>query len=71
VVHMALSRVSPLAVPVLLEIGRERVTAGVTEEELLREAEEIVAEAMSRAEPAKKPVRKSGPPLQTVLSGIL
>jgi ATP-dependent Lhr-like helicase len=61
VVHMALSRVSPLAVPVLLEIGRERVAAGVTEEELLQEAEAIVAEAMSRTEPRRQPV----------LSGIL
>lgn len=69
VVHMALSRVSPLAVPVLLEIGRERVAAGMTEEELLREAEELVAEAMD-AEPPKR-ARKSGPDAQTVLSGIL
>jgi len=38
VVHMALSRVSPLAVPVLLEIGRENVAAAISEDELLAEA---------------------------------
>jgi ATP-dependent Lhr-like helicase len=38
VVHMALSRVSPLAVPVLLEIGRENVAAAISEEDLLAEA---------------------------------
>jgi hypothetical protein len=35
---MALSRVSPLAVPVLLEIGRENVAAAISEEDLLAEA---------------------------------
>jgi ATP-dependent Lhr-like helicase len=49
VVHMALSRVSPLAVPVLLEIGRENVANAISEEDLL-------AEAMNEAElPAAKP----------------
>jgi ATP-dependent Lhr-like helicase len=38
VVHMVLSRVSPLAVPVLLEIGRENVAAAISEEDLLEEA---------------------------------
>jgi ATP-dependent helicase Lhr and Lhr-like helicase len=74
VVHMVLSRVSPLAVPVLLEIGRERVAVGVTEEQLLHEAEELVAEAMSLSEPVKtrrKSKAKSGAAAQTVLSGIL
>ena len=74
VVHMVLSRVSPLAVPVLLEIGRERVAAGVTEEQLLHEAEELVAEAMSLNEPVKtgrKSKAKSGAAAQIVLSGIL
>lgn len=46
IVHMALARVSPLAVPVLLEIGRERVAGAETEDELLLEAEALVAEAM-------------------------
>jgi ATP-dependent Lhr-like helicase len=38
IVHMALSRVSPLAVPVLLEIGRENVAQAISEEDLLAEA---------------------------------
>jgi ATP-dependent helicase Lhr and Lhr-like helicase len=46
VIHMALSRVSPLAVPVLLEIGRESVRSGADEERLLAEAEAIIAEGM-------------------------
>jgi ATP-dependent Lhr-like helicase len=51
VVHMALSRVSPLAVPVLLEIGRESVRGAEDEDFLLAEAETLVAEAMGNAEP--------------------
>lgn len=51
ITHMALSRVSPLAVPVLLEIGRESVRTGDNEDELLAEAEAIVAEATGEAEP--------------------
>jgi ATP-dependent Lhr-like helicase len=49
VVHMALSRVSPLAVPVLLEIGRESVRSAEDEERLLAEAEAIIAEATGDA----------------------
>jgi ATP-dependent helicase Lhr and Lhr-like helicase len=46
IVHKALDHVSPLAVPVMLEIGRERVH-GAASEELLAEAEaELVKEAM-------------------------
>jgi ATP-dependent Lhr-like helicase len=51
IVHMVLSRVSPLAVPVLLEIGRENVANAIDEEELL-------AEAMA-APPDAKPNTKS------------
>jgi ATP-dependent Lhr-like helicase len=56
VVHMALGKVSPLAVPVLLEIGKENVRLGDGEEALLAEAEEaaLVAEAMGDA-PALPP----------------
>ncbi|MGC8468496.1 MAG: LysR substrate-binding domain-containing protein, partial [Acetobacteraceae bacterium] len=50
--HFALSRISPLAVPVLVEIGRERVLAGTAEDELLAEAETLAAEAMVAALPA-------------------
>ena len=52
IVHMALSRVSPLAVPVLLEIGRESVRSEADEETLLAEAEAIIAEATGDAEPS-------------------
>src|SRR5471030_904108 len=56
IVHMVLSRVSPLAVPILLEIGRENVRAGDTEEALLAEAELIIAEATGE---------RDSPPVQT------
>jgi ATP-dependent Lhr-like helicase len=55
IVHMVLSRVSPLAVPVLLEIGRESVRADADEEALLAEAEAIIAEATGEAEPPQAP----------------
>ncbi len=45
ITHMALSRVSPLAVPVLLEIGRESVRGQEDEDRLLAEAEALIAEA--------------------------
>jgi ATP-dependent Lhr-like helicase len=51
VTHMVLSRVSPLAVPVLLEIGRESVRSGESDDLLLAEAETLVAEATGEAEP--------------------
>jgi len=44
--HVDLPRVSPLAVPVLVLIGRERVAAGTVDDALLIEAEALVAEAM-------------------------
>jgi ATP-dependent Lhr-like helicase len=45
--HIALRQVSPLAVPVMLEIGRESVP-GEASEVLLRETvEELIAEALS------------------------
>ena len=48
--HQALERVSPLAVPVLIEIGVEPV-ARLTREDLLRDAAaELIAEATSHAE---------------------
>jgi len=47
IVHMVLSRVSPLAVPVLLEIGRESVRTDNNEDDMLAEAEAIIAEATS------------------------
>jgi ATP-dependent Lhr-like helicase len=47
IAHMALSRVSPLAVPVLLEIGRENVANAMSEDELL-------SEAMAELPPSRK-----------------
>jgi ATP-dependent helicase Lhr and Lhr-like helicase len=55
IVHMVLSRVSPLAVPVLLEIGRESVRTDTDEETMLAEAEAIIAEATEGAEPPPVP----------------
>jgi len=44
-VHRALDRVSPLAVPVLLEAGKERVF-GAADDALLTEADKLASEAM-------------------------
>ncbi|AOX16755.1 DNA ligase-associated DEXH box helicase [Kozakia baliensis] len=43
--HVRLSRVSPLAVPIMLETGREKIRGGEGEEQLLAEAEALFAEA--------------------------
>jgi len=49
ILHKALTRVSPLAVPVMLDIGKESVP-GEAPESLLREsAEDLIAEAMRSA----------------------
>jgi ATP-dependent Lhr-like helicase len=45
-VHVELPRVSPMAVPVLVMIGRERVSRGQADDALLIEAESLVEEAM-------------------------
>jgi ATP-dependent Lhr-like helicase len=55
IVHMVLSRVSPLAVPVLLDIGRESVRTNTDEETMLAEAEAIIAEATQGADPPYVP----------------
>jgi ATP-dependent Lhr-like helicase len=48
IVHSKLDQVSPFAVPVMLEIGREPVFSGDAAEAVLREAEEdLVRDAMS------------------------
>jgi len=46
IVHVKLDRVSPLAVPVLVLIGRETVAQGLAEDVLLIEADALAAEAM-------------------------
>jgi len=45
-VHVDLARVSPLAVPVLVLIGRERIATERGDDQLLIEAEALAAEAM-------------------------
>ncbi|HEX8641763.1 MAG TPA: ligase-associated DNA damage response DEXH box helicase [Allosphingosinicella sp.] len=44
--HMKLDRISPMAVPVLIMIGRELVPPGAAEDELLIQAEALAEEAM-------------------------
>ena len=46
IIHVELERVSPLAVPVLVMIGREHVAQGATDDALLIEAESLINEAM-------------------------
>ena len=46
IVHKALDRVSPLAVPVMLEIGRETVYGEARDLMLAESAEELVREAI-------------------------
>ena len=47
IVHKRLDRISPLAVPVMLEIGREAVAGGEADEHVLREAaDDLVRDAM-------------------------
>jgi ATP-dependent Lhr-like helicase len=46
IIHKPLERVSPLAVPVLLEIGREMVYGEAADEFLAEAADELVKEAM-------------------------
>ena len=48
IIHRELGRVSPLAVPVMLEIGREAVYGEASDELLAEAAEELVKEAMDR-----------------------
>jgi ATP-dependent Lhr-like helicase len=74
--HMVLSRVSPLAVPVLLEVGRESVRNQGGDDLLLEEAE-LVAEALGEADPPpfrpreapRLRTRSIGPPGQGRLFG--
>ena len=47
IMHKDLDRISPLAVPIMLEVGRERVD-GEAGDSLLSEAEELIAEAMGK-----------------------
>ncbi|MEA3027384.1 MAG: ATP-dependent helicase Lhr and Lhr-like helicase [Alphaproteobacteria bacterium] len=47
IIHKALDRVSPLAVPVMLEIGRETVYGEASEAVMAEAAEDLIKEAMS------------------------
>ncbi len=47
-----LGRVSPLAIPVMLDIGREFVRSSDDEDAMLAETEALLAEAMGEAEPS-------------------
>jgi len=46
IVHKRLERISPLAVPILLEIGRESVSGAADETILAESAEDLIEEAM-------------------------
>ena len=54
--HRRLARVSPLAVPILLEIGREQVYGGAIDELLDEGAEGLIAEAMEGMAQAELPL---------------
>jgi ATP-dependent Lhr-like helicase len=56
-----LDRVSPLAVPVLLDIGRESVRTTADEDDLLAETERLVAEATGGPGGAARPARLFSP----------
>ena len=49
-VHVRLDRVTPLAVPVMVMIGRESLPQGSVDDELLLEAESLAGEAMRPAD---------------------
>ena len=49
--HAALTRASPFCVPVLVQIGRERVGGGAAEMILDESAEALIAEVLDEAEP--------------------
>ena len=51
IVHKPLDRVSPLAVPVMLEIGREPVYGEAADAMLAEAAEELIEEAMGEGAP--------------------
>ncbi len=56
IVHRVLDRVSPLAVPVLLEIGKEQVYGGALDELLDQGAQALIAEATEGMEQAELPL---------------
>jgi ATP-dependent Lhr-like helicase len=59
--HVVLDRVSPLAVPVLLEIGREAVHGGARDDLLEAAEADLVREATEATEPARVAARPATP----------
>ena len=59
---MRLDRVSPLAVPLMLDIGRESVRGDEQEDALLAETELLVAEALGHAEPSTREMQLAAGP---------
>ncbi|HMK68225.1 MAG TPA: DNA ligase-associated DEXH box helicase, partial [Stellaceae bacterium] len=66
ITHRRLDRVSPLAVPVLLEIGREQVYGSALDTLLDDAARALIAEA-TEAAPAPSPARKRSVTQQRLL----
>lgn len=60
-VHVELDRVSPLAVPVMVMIGREALPQGSADEELLLEAEGLATVAMDPGPPANSNATRTRP----------
>ncbi len=50
IVHKHLGRISPLAVPIMLEIGRERVAGGSAEALLAETEDDLIEEAMGQVD---------------------
>jgi ATP-dependent Lhr-like helicase len=45
-IHVAADRITPMAVPLMVIVGREAAPAGTADEAILIEAEALAAEAM-------------------------
>ena len=56
IVHRALEQVSPLAVPILLEIGKEQVYGAALDELLDEGAQALIADAMAGIDQAELPI---------------
>ena len=54
--HRSLERVSPLAVPVLLEVGKESVYGAAVEDLLEEQADDLIAEAMATSGTGQLPL---------------
>ena len=55
IVHQALERVSPLAVPVLLEIGRESIFGAAVDDMLSEQADDLITEATAGSDVKELP----------------